>query len=192
MASNYETLTIPVDYKKSFQDLDVQEIKDYYNWFLHIKHDRLMKLGTYLFNRDYDFLSENNLKVVENFLFNSVGTVPMPKDEYDRAYGGMSDRLKKIANVPDFILDRRTISICYDIGIYMGELMIALDSSIMWGLDKNIRSADYGQPIIKKKKFEINPFVVVKNAANKIHKKTYTEHQLISFFNAWKRGCGID
>lgn len=111
MASNYETLIIAVDYNKSFQHLDVQEIKNYYNWFLHIKHERLMKLGTYLFNRDYDFLSEENLKVVERFLFNSVGTVPMPKDEYDRAYDGMSERLRKVANVPDFLLDSKTITL---------------------------------------------------------------------------------
>lgn len=192
--NKYETLIIPVDYDKRFLDLSNEEIKSYYNWFLSIKEQRLNHLCHFLFNDQQDCLNEKNLKVVEMFLLNSVSTHPKPIDVYNEQLKKIPLRFKPFAKPDEYELDTQTISICYDIGIFMGELIINLDSKIFWKLEDDSNFRDYGQPVLakKKSKFGINPFIVAKNAAGKIYDGTYKDEQLISFFNAWKKAFKVD
>jgi len=192
--NKYETLIIPIDYDKKFLDLNGEEIMDYYNWFLNIKTERMIHLCNFLFDNQKDCISEKNLKVIEIFLLNTVSTQPKPIEKYNEEVKKIPLHLKSIAKPTNYIFDTQTISICYDIGIFMGELIINLDSKIFWKLEVDDNFADYGQPVLakKKSKFSINPFIVAKNAAAKIYDGTYKDEQLISFFNTWKKVFRVD
>ncbi|HEY6977515.1 MAG TPA: hypothetical protein VH396_14555, partial [Chitinophagaceae bacterium] len=101
---------------------------------------------------------------------------------------------KPYAKPDDYLLDKRTISICYDVGIFLGELIISLDDKIKWKLETDDEFVDYGQPVLYKKncKLKLNPFSVAKNMAAKIYKGTYTDGQIISVFSAWKKGFYVE
>ncbi|CAN5452851.1 hypothetical protein BH10BAC2_BH10BAC2_33950 [soil metagenome] len=190
----YEILILPIDYNKSFLDFDKEEVQKYYQWFLNIKSDRLTHLCNFLFAKSDDCLQEINLNVIEIFLLHSVSTVPKPKEQFDAELEKMPMHLKPYAKPDNYVLDKKTISICYDIGIFLGDLIIKLDPKIKWKLQNSDEYADYGQPILAKKnmKFDVNPFRVAKNVASKIYEGKYTEGQIISFFTAWKKGFKID
>ncbi|MCB9252952.1 MAG: hypothetical protein H6605_10825 [Flavobacteriales bacterium] len=190
---NYEILTLPVDYKGSFLDLDIEEIKQYYEWFLNIKDERKNIICNFLFENPSGCLSEKNLKVIELFLVNSTNANPLSENEIALKKSKIASHLRPYVEFDKYLLDKKTVSICYDIGIYLGDLIISLDSKVKWKLETDIKDIDYGQPVLTKNgcKLTINPFIVAKNTASKIYKKTYHEGQIISFFNAWKKGFKV-
>lgn len=187
--SKYETLILPVDYDKSFLDFDKEEIQSYYQWFLKVKSDRLTRLCNFLFSNCEDCLRERNLNVVEIFLLNSVSAVTKPKGQFIEEMKKVPIHLKPYAEPDNYVLDKEAISICYDLGIFLGELIIELDSRIKWNLETDTKYADYGQPVLVKKgiKLKLNPFRVVKNIAATIYEGRYNESEIIRVFNTWKR-----
>ena len=194
LSRKYETLIIPFDYNKNFLNCSKEEIHEYYTWFLNIKGQRLANLCNFLFGKQEGCLIEHNLKVIEMFLLNSVSTLQKPVEQYNQEKKNIPKNLEHFTRPEDYLFDQKTISICYDIGIFMGELIINLDDKIFWKLEKDDTFSDYGQPILSKKKskFDVNPFIVTKNTAAKIHKGTYADEQLISFFKTWKRAFKVE
>src|SRR4051812_18850957 len=79
--NEYEVLILPVDYNKSFLDFFEREIKEYYQWFLKIKNQRLVHLCKFLF-KNQECLSEKNLNVIEIFLQNSISILPKPEKQF--------------------------------------------------------------------------------------------------------------
>jgi hypothetical protein len=192
--NKYEALILPVDYNKSFLNFNKEEIKSYYEWFLDVKAKRLTHLCSFLFTNSQDCLQEKNLKVIEIFLLNSISTQPKPKEQFNAELEKLPAHLKPYAKPDNYVLDKTTISICYDVGIYLGDLIIDLDNKIKWQLETDDEFSDYGQPVLVKKgsKLKINPFRVAKNVAAKIYEGRYNEGQIIGFFNAWKKGFKVD
>jgi hypothetical protein len=190
---NYEPVTLPVDYNKRFLDFTGEEIHAYYKWFLSVKGERLEHLCQYLFTNPSECLKEENLKVIETLLLHSVSTFSKPNEQIKKEASKIPLNLKNIVKPDNYLFDQRTLSICYDIGIYMGELIIKSDKKIKWELEIDDKFRDFGQPIIVKKgnKFNVNPFIVAKNMAGRIYEQTYIEGQLIAAFDAWKKAFNI-
>lgn len=187
--SGYEPVIVPVDYNKSFLDFTGKEAHAYYNWFLSIKDQRLKQLCHFLFQDPSNCLKEDNLKTIEIFLTNSISTIPKPEKQIKKEEDDIPLHLKPFAIPNDYFLDEKTISICYDVGIYLGELMSNLDTKIKWELEIDDNSADYGQQVLSKRniKLRLNPFRVTKNIAVTIHEGKYNESDLINVFNTWKK-----
>jgi hypothetical protein len=191
--NSYDILSIPIEYDRSFLDLTKEETKKYFNWFLSIKQERLSHFCSFLFLKQEGCLQEMNLDTVEVFLLNSVSVRFKSEKQINVELGAVPRHLRPYAEPDNYMLDKRTISICYDIGIFLGELIIKVDDRIKWKLKEDTEYADYGQPVLSKRgsKFEVNPFRVVKNAAAKIYEKRYVDGDLIGFFNVWKKSFGI-
>jgi hypothetical protein len=187
--NSYKEFYLPIDYHKSFFEFTVQELETYNNWFWEIKDERLKLFCSFLF-KDKNCLKEENLKVVEMFLLNNVSTVSKPRELYRKEFITIPDTLKKEVRPDSYILDQKTISICFDISIFLGALLINIDSKINWMFEKDKNSADYGQPVLFKKtsKLKINPFRVAKNLSEKVYDQTYSDNEIIRVFEAWKRG----
>ncbi len=192
-SSKYDIIILPVDYNKSFLDYTPEEIQDYYQWFSLIKIERLANLCGFLFSNQQDCLDERNLGVIEMFLLNSVSTMHKPKEQFKTESEQIPAALKPYAKPDDYILDNRTISICFDVGIYLGDLVISMDNKIKWDLETNDEFADFGQPILAKRscKLKINPFRVVKNIAATVFEETYGERNIYTVFEAWKKGFNV-
>lgn len=189
----YDPVILPLDYNKSFLDLTGKEIHAYYNWFLSVKGERLDHVCTFLFQRPKDCLKEENLKVIEIFLLNSVSTLSKPISQLKEEASKIPMYLKPYAEPDKYVFDKRTISICYDLAIFLGELIIGLDNKIKWELESDEMYADFGQPILAKKniKLRLNPFRVLKNIAAKIYEGVYSDGELLNVFNAWKKGYKV-
>jgi hypothetical protein len=95
----------------------------------------LKYLCNYLFSDQISALKEENLKVVEIFILHSVSTVSKPELQIKKEASEISLHLKAIIKPEDYTFDDTTISICYDIGIFMGELIISIDKKIFWELE---------------------------------------------------------
>ena len=191
--NEYEILVLPIEYNKSFFDLSGEEIASYYQWFLKIKGERLKKLCEFLFRTQGICLKESNLNVIEIFMLNSITVFAKPKDQINTEMGKVPSQFKPFVFPADYVLDKKTISVCYDIGIFLGELIISLDNKIKWELETNDEYSDFGQPVLTKRnsKLSINPFTVTKNMATKIYEGRYSDGQIISAFNAWKKGFKV-
>ena len=187
----YQKIDLPVDYAKSFLELSKTEIKDYFDWFLKIKNERKELLCDYLFSDKEICLCESNLRTIESFLIEIFGTDKQNKklNSQRQAYNDLESFIK----IENGKLNNYAVSICYDIGIYTGELIIHLDKEIRWVIETNKKYADYGQPILMKKgcKLTLNPFRVAKNIAARIADKTNKEDVLQDTFSAWKRGFEV-
>jgi hypothetical protein len=191
---SYQPVILPVDYTRSFLSFNTDEIAKYYEWFLSIKSSRVNLLCNYLFKKDpEECFTETNLAVIECFLQNSVSVDFKPKAQQAQERNQIANNLRPHVKIDDYIFDSKTISICYDIGIFMGELIIRIDDKIHWRLERDDDFADYGQPVLAKNgcALQINPFRVAKNAAAKIYEDRYEDGQMFSFFNAWKKGFKV-
>lgn len=191
--NSYNVIVLPVDYNRSFLDFSKEEIKKYYSWFLEIKDHRLTQFCHFLFSGKDDCLLLEHIEVIEVLLQNSISVYPKPEQQMASEEEKTPGHLKHIAKPDDYVFDNRTISLCYDIGIFLGELIINLDKEIKWALETDIKFADYGQPILKKKNclLKINPFRVSKNMAAKIREGRYIDGQIAIAFDAWKKGFKV-
>lgn len=191
--NKYEVLILPVNYHKEFLTFSQAETQKYYQWFLNIRNNRLTHLCSFLFSNNEDCLNEKNLNVIEMFLMNSVSIIPKPLEQFHTEQEKIPPHLKPFAKPDDYLFDKRTISVCYDIGIFLGELIIKLDNKINWELESDDKYVDYGQPVLKKGKikFDVNPFSVAKNMAAKVYKGTYSEKQISTAFTVWKKAFKV-
>ena len=184
---SYQILQMPLDVMSNLFELSESEIKEFYKWFLSIKEDRLEYLCEFIFNSSSKYIDESKLDVIESVLKQFVLT---RKQSVKEKRGIIS---KILFQERKFVLDDITMSICYDLGIYLGELIISLDSSIKWQQEIDQRFVDYGQPILFKKeiKLGLSPFRVVRIMAAKIYDGTYIDGGVSNVFSAWKRGYQV-
>lgn len=175
--SNYPNIDFPIQNNQPFISLTKSEIESYYEWFMQIKNERLLNFSNFFFKEPENSLDDKNLKVIDTILISTSRIEPFSLNHKSRTH------------THELVLDKKTLSLCFDIGIYLGELMIINDKKIIWKLEKDIKFAYYGQPVLIKKgiKSDINPFAVVKNMAAKIIKNIYTEYEIIDVYSYWKK-----
>lgn len=173
----YQPIVLPIDYGKGFFELSETEVDKYYKWFLENKESRLIQLYNLFFIDVVNPLSEENLKITEWMLRSAVSYIPKVVVK------------SQSSHYQDVDLDAGTISICYDISIFWGELMISLDENISWFQEQDKKYADYGQAMLfkKGKKFVTNPFKSSDVIACKMFKGTYKEDGIKQMFNYWKK-----
>ena len=190
---NYKPVVLPVDYNRSFLDFSNEELREYYLWFLKIKDDRLDAFCDFLFSEKDSCLSERNINVIEVLLQNSISVYPKPDKQISFEREQIPSHLKGFAKPDEYLFDKRTISLCFDIGIFLGDLIVSLDKKVKWNQETDINFADFGQPILQKKGclLKINPFRVSKNIAARIHEGSYINGQLALAFSTWKKGFKV-
>jgi hypothetical protein len=173
----YQPIVLPIDYGKGFFELSAPEVDSYFKWFLENKESRLVQLYKLFFIDVVNPLSENNLKITEWVLRSAVSYMPKI------VVKSKNTHYQKVE------LDARTFSICYDISIFWGELMISLDENICWVQEKDKRYADYGEPMLLKKRNKsfFIPFRSSTTIAHKMYDDTYKEDEVIQMFNYLKK-----
>lgn len=173
----YQPIVLPIDYGKGFFELSEIEVDNYYKWFLENKESRLIQLYNLFFIDVVNPLSEDNFNIIEWVLRSAVSCMPKAVSQ------------STISHYQKVVLDERTFSICYDIAIFLGELIVSINKDIHWEQEKNRKYVDYGQPILMKKKNMIitNPFKSTRIIALKIYNNTYKKEEIKQMFNYWKK-----
>jgi hypothetical protein len=185
MLDGYKIVTIPTNFIKPFQDFNKEEAKAYLEWFLNKKEERKVILSETV--KDYFILdySINSLKGVYYFVKDNVNYKIRSVEEVNR----VTEEIKmKGVVVPQKDLDEKTISICFDMGVYFGEVLIRNNNNLKWDYcisPKN--NVNYGQPIVKgNNKMELNPRRVFENIGySLIDYKPISENRIIELYHIW-------
>ncbi len=148
----YEVVEIPHFVKdRSFDSFSKGEAKEYFEWFMRIKNERIAYLAreiqgdNELFKNDFSRCSliELNKWLVKKTSFQNRNQI-----EFDEQML-KTPLLKNAIRRPKYTIANATVSMIFDIGIYLGETIINADRHKRWGyLLKPKSYVHYGQPII--------------------------------------------
>lgn len=202
MVSSFEDLNLPTGgilmtyvlfQPPSFTPFHMMERKEavaYFEWFIEQISHRVHILEQIVRSSDnyqnwpadcsvasLDTLSKWFLKFSENR--------PRTQDEIERARREIPDGLHSI-EVREWTLTDMTVSLAMDIGIYMGQVLIANHTNLSWELlTKPKNSIDYQQPVIAgfpKRKYS-NPVSGVLAQARFFADKTAPSSHLVEIYD---------
>ncbi|MFO7697602.1 MAG: hypothetical protein R6X16_10670 [Anaerolineae bacterium] len=92
------------------------------------------------------------------------------------------------ACVETWVLTRRTLSLAYDIGMYLGAVMVRAMPHLRWTLvEKGKRNADYHQPVLVASGYPVpmNPVTLVRVLASGIADGTWGVKRLYELYDIW-------
>lgn len=191
----YPLIKTPIFSTKDFIDFTKDEAKEYFQWFLSTKDERIKILEAHA-QLLYPQWKADHTK------FSLIELYQWFKGQI--AYRAMSDEEKQaikvqlsttplLANVipiPEATFTDTTVTICFDVGIYLGQTLIRHDESLTWTyVMKPSRYIYFAQPVIAKKEVRVhlNPRAVIEVLAGKILDNDITKpNNLEQLFNVWK------
>lgn len=165
----------------------------YFEWFLKIKPERLGVLAGHVTSDFPDWrldYSVESLEILYKWFKSKVEYRPVNKNEIDAFQ-------KQIEETPIFVglipLPKRTftdqtVSICFDIGLYLGDLLIYNIPGMKWSQSlRNKNFIYYAQPLVAKQgRVEINPRAAVEGMAMRILDRDVEEVTFVEQYLIWK------
>ena len=163
--SSYKLIKPP--YPLRFREMDRAKAREYFSWFQNQISTRCQVLTEYVHtfidygNWESNF-TVNSLDLLGEWLCKHVTTRKRSQEEMGSIYSYSPEWFKSI-QVPDYDLSISSASLCIDIGMYLGQVMILTISGLHWKLiTKPIRSIDFQQPVlIGQGKVAFNPVRLV-------------------------------
>jgi hypothetical protein len=187
----YPLIRIPAFANKSFFDFTKSEAKDYLQWFLEIKTERIKTLESQVqqvypeWKLDY---TKTSLKRLYEWFKGQIAYRPMNEEEKVAVKMQLSvtPLLAGVIPIPQTTFTEQTVTICFDVGLYFGESLIFNVPELKW-MQKLTSSnfIDYAQPVIAKKdrKVPINPRRAVEGIAMRILYRDAKEITFADFFD---------
>lgn len=172
----YPLIRIPTFANKSFYDFTKAEAKEYLQWFLSIKNERISTLESHV-KQSYDTWEANytkeSLKDLYQWFSKTVAYRERTTDEKKEVENQISltPEYINVIPIPETIFTEETVSICFDAGLYFGETLIFNIPSLKWLQKLNSKNfIDFAQPLIGKKesKVPINPRRIAESIAQRI------------------------
>ena len=186
----YSLIKIPSFASKNIYTFSKEEAKEYYKWFKSIKNDRVQILKSDVqkiypeWKADY---SRNSLIKLYEWFESKVTNRKMINEEREEIEKQVNETtlLVGVVEIPETTLTDETVSICFDIGIYLGDVVIFNIDGTKW-LQKisSINYIDYAQPLIatKNSKVPFNPRRIAESMAGSILDKS---EKLFSFIELY-------
>jgi hypothetical protein len=170
-----------------------EEAKEFYNWFITSIPSRIQELElaiqTTLDGKNTNIPLDKSPKSLE-FLdtwFTTIVETQKPStefiDEYRREMGVYAQNL-------EWILSNKTLSLCFDLGIYLGEVFIFNHSQLKWKMH-SIEDMDFHYPVISGFKgenqqlFHCNPSRLTQVLARKLAHKLENPKGLHKLYESW-------
>jgi hypothetical protein len=189
---NYTLIKIPKELDKSFFKMNKKEAQFYFDWFLNIKEERLKLLNRAIIEsnvKEWKFnFTMNSLTPLFNWFKSSITTRNKTQNEIKMEEEKITGFLKEYIDVGEKTFTDETVSICFDVSIYFGEVL-KREKNLEWSFVlKPKRYVDFAQPILVKKgaKMRLNPRRIIENVARDILDKSFEENELIKLYNVWK------
>jgi hypothetical protein len=189
----YPLVKIPSFANKSFFEFTRDEAKQYLQWFLSIRDERISILESqvkqsYLkWNADY---TKGALIDLYNWFKKQVSYRKMTDEEKEQIRNQVSRTplLVGVIPTPGVTFTDETVSICFDVGLYFGETLIANIQSLKWM--QKISSTNfiyYAQPLLAKTKSKVpvNPRASVEGIGRRILDKDVQEITFETLFDKW-------
>ncbi|MGN6196508.1 MAG: hypothetical protein ACTHOB_16330 [Ginsengibacter sp.] len=182
----YTLIKPPLFANKTFFDFTKDEAKEYLQWFLSIKDERLIVLEFYVKKAYPEWqanYSEESLIDLYKWFEKQVAYRKVIEEEKKEIENQISKTplFTGIIPIPQFTFTDETVSVCFDSAIYIGEVLINKLPKVKWLQKLNSKNyIDYAQPLIGEKggKVPVNPRRVVESIARRILDK---DEEQISF-----------
>jgi hypothetical protein len=172
----YPLVKVPTFADKSFFDFTRPEAKEYLQWFLAIKPERLKILENRI-QQAYpewklDYTRASFYKFYEWFK-GQIANRPINEEEKQKVKEQLNTTplLAEVIQVPQSTFTDQTVTVCFDAGIYIGESLIFNLPELKWTQKINATNyIYYAQPVIAKKggKVPLNPRAATEGIARRI------------------------
>jgi len=187
----YKPISVPEFARKDFFDFTKAEAKEYLKWFINIKEERLeiLKQNVLLKIPDWQLdYSLDSLKVLYKWFKEQIGYRAITEEEKSLIVNQINKTplLSNVISVPEFSFTVETVSICFDIGLYFGDVLISADKEIKWHLKLNSRNyIYYAQPLVSKikSKVPLSPRAAIEGIARRLLDKDVKEITFIELYN---------
>ena len=189
---DYKVLELP--FNMPFSDLDKRQAALTFEWFQKSIPQRL----EILFNAarseqpeiadklDY---SPESLVLLGSWFTKHVHTRDKTKEELEEEESKITNPVHRQIwqlTVTKWIWTMETTSLCWDIGIYFGEVFRAKFESVKWTyFTKPKNSVDVNRPILTGFGSPMNPFRLMMVFAAKIHDKKAGPEELMRLYKVW-------
>jgi hypothetical protein len=189
----YPLLKIPAFAKKDFFDFNREEAKQYLDWFLNIRDERLNILEKQV-KKSYSEWELNYIKSSLSLLYEwftkHVTYRLMTEEEKEaiRKQISVTPKLVGVIPIPQETLAIETVSICSDVGVYLGEMLIRQSDLLNWTYRINSPNYIYfAQPIIMKKnsKEDFNPRASIEIIARKVLNDNLKINLFENLYEVW-------
>lgn len=164
-------------------------LKNYYQWFVGIRLERLGVLNKVVFNREEINFDKKELTALQYFLQDSITTNEKTEDIIKKEYNQLPKKLRKAHKIKPYQFVEPTYSIAFDVSIYFGELILMNIKKTEWNLETNPKMAQFGYPCIKKpslKRVKLVPYWIVMTLVTQIFEKRATEERLFELYQTWE------
>jgi len=186
--NSYPELTVPKHIEQDNSKMSLEDVQNYFEWFMAIKDKRLSIFYNQVFRSEKVEFSEDKLQAIFYFFRENLTTKQLIPEEVERKRLRLPKKLQKIHKVLDYEFIEPTYTMMFDAGIYLGELLIKTISGLNWVIEKDDEMAHFGEPILMKKGMTIdaNPTAVFYVMALKIKEGDIKEDFLLEAFNTNK------
>jgi hypothetical protein len=186
----YSLIRIPNHINKPHKSLNIEEAEEYYFWFNSIRKERL----TYLLSKvletsDLEY-SRSRMDVFQYFFSKNIYT----KDRDEVEVNSIIESLPPWMNSDSLNIHvefiEPTISICLDLAIWLGQLLIDEIPGCHWAFEKDKKFAHYGRPVIMKlhHKGIVDPIVSMGVLMEQIYKNEAKDNRISELYVVWKNG----
>lgn len=187
----YPLIKIPAFVNKDIYTFSKEEAKEYFKWFTSIKSERLRILES----KVQEMYPEWKLDFTRNSLINLYewfGKKVIYRNINEEEKEEIKKQISKtpllvgVIDIPETTFTDETVSICFDIGVYMGDALIFNVLGTKWVQKINSTNyIDYAQPIIATKvsKVPFNPRRVAESMARSILNKSTKSFSFLELFD---------
>lgn len=187
----YPLVKIPEFADKDIYSFSKEEAKEYFKWFLSIKNERMQILEKEIKqnfpNWKLDFTRHSLVDLYEWFV-KKVMYRSMTDNETEafRNQIAQTPQFIGVIDIPTKTYTEETVSICFDIGIYLGDTIIINVNGTKWMQKINSTNyIDYVHPLIATKvsKVPFNPRRITESMAGSILDKSDKSFSFLELYD---------
>lgn len=184
---DYPIVLVPRSFSGSFFEMNKKEAEEYFRWFIKQIDYRIQLLEDNMTNCDLNYKRDSFL-CLYNWFERNVSYRKMTNQEIEEEKENIIDLLKENIDVGEETFTDETVSICFDIGIYLGESIRNAVEGVNWTFDTSSKKhINYAQPTLKKDgiKVELNPKNIMEILARKTIEGRAKESALMDLYDTW-------
>ena len=185
---NYYNFNPVFSFVLNFREMSHKEAKEYFDWFVRQIPARMEMLQRATNTNNMLEFSPQILVLLGEFLNKNVQLRVLTDAEISQEQAKLPAWFQDF--MPDKVLSDQTISLCVDIGIVLGEMLISAHHRLKWDFHHNRKNdVNYQQPILVgfRHKIELNPVRLVTIVAYKVADGESSENELLKLFNTWSK-----
>jgi hypothetical protein len=188
MSFNYPHVEFPNHIIREARKRNIKNVEDYFVWFNSIKDNRIVIINQAVFGQNKDEVNADSLQAIFYFLRANLHVRQRTMDEIQQEINRLPAHLQKIHKIPDYQLTEPSLSIIFDVAIYLGELLRQDVPNLEWVMEKDKKMVFYGQPVLVREGSAIDlcPQWLIEIMVIQLIKNNTQEDRLVELYEKWK------